>query len=311
MSSSRRALSKLFDFIKMQDRLENTPGFSSALGLSYDSLVNKQDAVTINQNDITLRYPVTADCLLPRQNEISLSTYLAVIDDVTTWALVLGDEKRSRPGKSISLNLWACPDTSVARQPGDEVDIVASTQKIGNNIGFSNATVKDAATNKHLCYASHVKYLPMGPLFDMALSSYGWKATTLYAEHFLEHPVGAQETPLTDLFDSLTFVSDTTATFHVEPAHASLGGPIHGGCQAVLMEMVAAHVAERLFNNVKLDSIQIQYMSPPRSKSGDIEIRTETLSCNDATGDIISRVKLVGDERTKSEGILTFSPRQL
>lgn len=308
--SSRRALSKLFDFIKMQDRLENTPGFSSALGLSYDSLVNKQDAVTINQNDITLRYPVTADCLLPRQNEISLSTYLAVIDDVTTWALVLGDEKRSRPGKSISLNLWACPDTSVARQPGDEVDIVASTQKIGNNIGFCNATVKDAATNKHLCYASHVKYLPMGPLFDMALSSYGWKATRLYAEHFLEHPVGAQETPLSDLFDSLTFVSDTTATFHVEPAHASLGGPIHGGCQAVLMEMVAAHVAERLFNNIKLDSIQIQYMSPPRSKSGDIEIRTETLSCNDATGDIILRVKLVGDERTKSEGILTFSPRQ-
>ena len=77
------------------------------------------------------------------------------------------------------------------------------------------------------------------------------------------------------------------------------------------MEMVATDVAKRLMkSDVALDSIQVQYMSPPRSKSGNVEIQTETLSCDDATGDIILRVKIVGDGRTKSEGILTFSPRQ-
>lgn len=194
--SSRRAISKLHEFLMMQGRVEKTPGFSSALGLSYESLVHNPDAISIDENGVRLRYPVTADSLLPTQPEISLSTYLAVIDDATTWALVLGDDKRSRPGKSISLSLWACPDAAIARQPGDEVDIVASVEKIGNNIGFCKATVKDAATNKLVCYASHVKYLPMGPLFDMALSTYGWKASTLYAEHVLEPP--SVERPFAD-----------------------------------------------------------------------------------------------------------------
>jgi acyl-coenzyme A thioesterase PaaI-like protein len=254
---------------------------------------------------------VTTDRLLPLQNEISLSTYLAVIDDVTTWALVLGDEKRSRPGKSISLSLWAGPDCTIGRRLGDKVDIAATTQKIGNNIGFCNAQVTDATTNKLVCYASHVKYLPMGPLFDMALSSYGWKAATLYAKHFLESPL-PDEVLLTDLFDSLTYVTDTTATFGVVSTHASLGGPIHGGCQAVLMEMVATQVAKQLLNckQVALCSIQIEYMSPPRSKSGTVDIQTETLLYNKTSDCIILRVNIMGDGRIKSQGIISFSSTQ-
>lgn len=307
--SSRRLVRKLHEFVKMQGRVEGTPGFSSALGLSHDLLLNSKESVTADESGVTLRYQVTVDRLLPKHDEISLSTYLAVIDDVTTWALVLGDEKRSRPGKSISLSLWAGPSTTInGRRPGDEVDIVTTVQKIGNNIGFCNAQVVDTASQELVCYASHIKYLSMGPLFDLALSSYGWKAAILYTDRFLSPPP-ADEPSLTDLFDSLTFVSDTAATFNVQPVHASLGGPVHGGCQAVLMEMVASQVAKQKLNceKVALNSIQAEYMSPPRTKSGVIEIQTEVVSYNGTRGDIDMRVMMVGDGRIKSEGILSFS----
>ena len=305
--TSHRLVQKLHEFIKMQGRAEKSPGFSSALGLS--TLGPKAYSVNKEGGAITLNFPVTTERLLPRQNVISLSTYLAIIDDVTTWALVLGDEKRSRPGKSVSLSLWAGPSTVRGREPGDEVDIVTNVQKIGRNMGFCNATVRDTATGGLVCFASHVKYLPMGPLFDVALSSYGWKAATLYSEYFLSDPP-SEAPPLTDLFDSLEFVSDTKATFDVLPIHASLGGPIHGGCQAVLMEMVGIQVAKREFgtDQVSLDSVQIEYMSSPSSKT--VELQAQVLPRSEKSNRINMRIKLVGDGKTKSEGVMCFSKRQ-
>jgi len=304
--SSRRLVHKLHEFVKIQGRVEKAPGFSAALGLDHESLFNHGDVITVDTNGVTLRYPVTTERLLPNSSAMSLSTYLAVIDDVTTWALVLGDEKRSRPGKSVSLNLWAGPSAMNGRRPGDEVNIVATVKKIGRNLGFCGAEIRDTASGDLVCFGSHVKYLPMGLLFDTALSSYGWKAATLYAQHFLSEPL-SNAPPLTDLFDSLREVSETTATFDVEPIHASLGGPIHGGCQAVLMEMVATHVAEKhLGSHVALDSIQVEYMSPPSSKT--VELVTELVPYSETTSDgLTMRVKLIGDAKTKSEGILQFS----
>lgn len=292
----------------MQNRVEKVPGFSSALGLDYDSLLKNDSTVSVNENGVvTLRYPVIRQRLLPNSTKVSLSTYLAAVDDITTWALVLGDEKRSRPGKSVSLNLWAGPCVHQGRQVGDEVNISTSVEKIGRNLGFCGAEIRDSATDNLICFASHIKYLPMGPLFDMALSSYGWKAATLYADHCLSPPLSNNIPPLTDVFDSLTFTSDTTATFNVLPIHASLGGPIHGGCQAVLMELVATQVARRQLDSdeVSLNSIQVEYMSPPNSKT--IELHTRVLSHSKANNELVLRVTLVGDGRTKSKGFLCFS----
>ena len=304
--STRQLTLKLYEFFKMQTRVEKAPGFSSALGLDYNTLLKDENVLSVDENGvITLRYRVTPQRLLPNSAQVSLSTYLAAVDDVTTWALVLGDEKRSRPGKSVSLNLWAGPFPQEGRHVGDEVNISASVHKIGRNLGFCGAEISNADTGNVVCFASHIKYLPMGPLFDMALSSYGWKAATLYTDHFLPSPSSDNIPPLTDLFESLTFTSDATATFHVLPIHASLGGPIHGGCQAVLMELVATQVARRQLdcNEVTLTSIQVEYMSPPSSKT--IELHTQVLSKGSKS--LVLRVKLMGGEKTMSQGILCFS----
>ena len=114
------------------------------------------------------------------------------------------------------------------------------------------------------------------------------------------------------LFDSLTFHNDVddkggghqlqrrrrrhrryVATFQADSRHASLGGPIHGGCQAVLMELAAErycnknddHDVLRVVKGRKNDdnddsavvvhrlvSQTIEYLSPPTSKTIEIHV---------------------------------------
>ena len=62
-----------------------------------------------------------------------------------------------------------------------------------------------------------------------------------------------------DLFQSFHY-TNSVATFTATKAHASLGGPIHGSCQAMLMEMIAT---EKLQHNYEMDSMSIQYLGAP------------------------------------------------
>ena len=190
--------------------------------------------------------------------------------------------------------------------PKDEVDIVAKVKKIGRNLGFTGAEVRDAGGV--VCCASHIKYLPMGFTTDMALSSYGWNAAILYSEYFLS-PKPLHNIPsLSEVFDSLTFVSDMKATFEPSPIHASLGGPIHGGCQAILMELVATQVAKRELatNAVELDAIYVEYMSPPSSRT--VELQVNVLPHSESSAMTNLNVLLLGEDgRAKSEGILRYS----
>ena len=299
--SSCRHIRKFFEFVKLQGRVEKEAGFSTVLGVHYESLINRPVSFD-NEQGLTVRLPLTSEKLLPLRKSVSLSTYLALIDDITTWALVLGDPNRSRPGKSLSMRAeWGLSST-----PKDEVDIVAKVKKIGRNVGFTGAEVRDAGGV--VCCASHIKYLPMGFTTDMALSSYGWKAATLYSEYVLS-PKSLDNIPLlSEIFDSLTFVSDMKATFEPSPIHASLGGPIHGGCQAILMELVATQVAKRELatNAVELDAIHVEYMSPPSSRT--VELQVNVLPHSESSTMINLNVRLLGEDgRTKSEGVLRYS----
>jgi acyl-coenzyme A thioesterase PaaI-like protein len=301
--ASRRGAQKLLEFLKVQSRIEKSPSFSGALGLHHESISASQ--VSFDSDQLTLRLPVTQRIRLPRQESVALSTYLAIIDDVTTWALVLGDPERSRPGVSISLRgEWA----KNGHRPSEEVDIITSITKIGRNVGFVRAEVRDAATGHPICFASHIKYLPMGVFVDLMLSSYGWNATMLYAEHIISSPNKGDPPPLADLFESLKFVSDNRATFERSSVHASLGGPMHGGCQAVLMELVASEVAKRELgaSAVRLDSMHVEYISVPSSKTFEVDVQVN--SKDGAKSSVALRVQLLGGGKTKSEGTLRFSP---
>jgi acyl-coenzyme A thioesterase PaaI-like protein len=249
---------------------------------------------------------------LPHRSSVSLSTYMAAMDDVTTWALVLGDEKRGRAGVSVALNAEWGPAAHHHRRrknlPCDAVDIQATISKIGRNLGFVWAEIKDASTGELLCHGSHIKYLPMGPLMDFMQHINGRKLAIWYADNFLKYHPPVDDRPLADLFEpSFQMQSDTRATFQVGREHASLGGPIHGGCQAVLMELAATEALKRTCPTMTatLDSIHVEYLSSPGGK--EVELVVELLPCSDSSPIVPVQVSLISKGRTSSTGLLRFT----
>jgi acyl-coenzyme A thioesterase PaaI-like protein len=290
----------------MQSRFEKVPSFSRALGLNSGAFSANENVSFDKEHNLTFRLPLTKRIQLPRlEQPVALSTYLAIIDDVTTWALVLGDLQHSRPGVSVSLRAEWGPAAS-RHQLGDQVDVVTSVSKIGRNLGFVRAEVRDVTTGDIVCSASHIKYLSLGIVVDFMLSSYGWNTSKFLTDKLM--PSSETEAPpLIDLFDSLKFESDNRATFEPSLVHASSGGPIHGGCQAVLMQMVATRLAQRELgsSSVRLDSIAIDYMASPKAKITKIDV--QTLPKADGDSSVSLRVQLIGGGRLNSDGLLRFS----
>jgi hypothetical protein len=135
---------------------------------------------------------------------------------------------------------------------------------------------------------------------DFLSSSVGWPLARLYAEYWLSDGPAAppdDDPPpvLADLLaSSVEFVSENRATCSVTRHHASLGGPIHGGCQAVLMELVATRYLQedrktrstlrRHRDNDSagtsgsgalyvLHSMDLEYVSKPSSKKVEITVQ--------------------------------------
>lgn len=341
---SSHSIPKILDFLRLCSRLERTPGFSTAaLGLSYDRIAQLAQTNDLmfdaNKKRLELRFPLQAlPLLLPSSpvmmgqrsattdvGPVSLATYMAMMDDITTWALVLADSKRSRAGKSVCLRAAWNPNRRQPMTGPEEVEFVCQVKKIGRNLAFVGAEVRDSGTKELICYGSHIKYMPMGVVIDFALSSTGWGLTKLYSTHVLSDPKPFSDNVTTDLFEPLQLCNDdcdnddaTMATFTPSKVHASLGGPIHGGCQAVLMEIAANEYAGRQQDpnkldgktRLRLDSISVDYMSPPKSKFVHLKVDQAVgrAACRDC--DALSlRVQLVGadDGRAKSEGSFNYS----
>ncbi|EEC50973.1 predicted protein [Phaeodactylum tricornutum CCAP 1055/1] len=307
-SASARSIQRLFEFLKLQGRVEKSPGFSSALGLTYERISKlPSDSLSFQDQTLKVRLPLASEMLLPKQDSVALSTFTTMIDDVTTWALVLEDSKRSRPGVSVTLqNKWG---TSVALRKvavGDEVEIAATVNKIGRSMGFVQASVHDVATGELVCHGSHVKFLSsMGMVADFLLSSRGWPLAKLYAD-YMEGP-SPEAIPTThSLFEAVKYTSETSATIQVTPGHRSLGGPIHGGAQAVLMELLAREFAQNEWNSslVSVDTIHVEYMSPPSRHT-----KLDLLVTSRTTPNVMElEVRLLGDGNSlKTKGYLTVS----
>lgn len=307
-----KSIQKLFEFLRLVRCLEKSPSFSSALGLSYNAISSlPTDQLSFEKPFLKLRVPLSSKLYLSNQTSVALSTYLAIIDDVTTWALVLSDPRRSRAGVSVSLRTEWGP-AAFKCKPGDSVEISAKTIKVGRNLGFCTAQVREASSGELVCFGSHVKYLPMGFFADFLVSSFGWPLARFYANNW--SPVNDSddlndEMSLANAFESFRiYAEERRATFVAFPYHASLGGPLHGGCQAILMELLATDIAKREFGaddspQVKLESMSVEYLSPPNAKI--VELQVESIKhLNDS---MTLRVQLLCGGKLRSEGILSFS----
>jgi hypothetical protein len=161
---------------------------------------------------------------------------------------------------------------------------------------------------------------------DFLLSSVGWPLTKMYAQHGVQDPPsGAVAPPLSKLFETLEFVAEDRATCDVTPSFASMGGPIHGGCQAILMELVATRYLHRHWRDQGgdaagpppvLHSMDLEYLSKPSPRQ--VELTAQELLPNDySSGNstvnfhkdatiVPVRVVLQSKGRVNSYGVLRF-----
>jgi acyl-coenzyme A thioesterase PaaI-like protein len=302
--SPSRSIIKLLDVLKVAAKMEKAPGFSNYLGLSPDFYAKlSPDELSFERNTFHVRIPISERIYLPHRNAMSLSTYLAIIDETTTWAFVLADEDRGRAGVSVSLDAKCGP---ASRLPTDSVDVNATVTKVGRNMGFVQAEITDSKTQGLICHGSHIKYLPMGPLMDFMTSSRGANLTKWFADTFVDDPRPHDNRPLAALFESFHMESDTRATFVVAPEHASLGGPIHGGCQAILIELAATETLARLLPQLKstMDSIHVEYLSSPSPKEAQLEV--QVMPKTNESPLITVKVNLISKGRLSSVGMLQF-----
>ena len=302
--STSRSISKLIEVLKVAAKMEKAPGFSKYLGLTPDFYTKlPPEELSFDRNKFHVRLPISDRIFLPQRNAMSLSTYLAIIDETTTWAFVLADEKRGRAGVSVSLDAKWGPAAMI---PTDSVDISATVTKVGKNLGFVQAEITDSHSKQLVCHGSHIKFLPMGPLMDFITSSRGAPLTRWFADNFVNAPPTHDERPLAALFDSFQMQSDTRATFKVKPDHASLGGPIHGGCQAVLTELAATETLVRLFpdRTMTMDSIHVEYLSSPSPNEAELDV--QVLPMSESSPIVTVKVELISRGRTSSVGMLQF-----
>lgn len=133
----------------------------------------------LKKKELIFRYVIPNEACSKHFNyTFPLSGFLAIFEDVTTWAIVAEDRDR-RPGVSTSMYIER---GSMGREdefikPGNTVDIIARVSKIGKVFGFAEADAVDVKTGKIICSGRHIKYLPsasfiqdlaLGPLFPLS-----------------------------------------------------------------------------------------------------------------------------------------------
>ncbi len=291
---------KFLDVLKLIHKLEPSPGFSQALGTTFHDLTSSSSAssssIQVEDKGSTVRVELPVNSALYIESKsITLSTYMAIMDDLTTYSLMTVDG--GRPGVSVFMNMET---TGSSLSSVERLAITARTRKVGRNLGFTSAEIRDAATNRMICHGSHIKFLPMGFLADYLLQ-YGWPVIQWWygLSHF-QPPVSAKER--LSLHEVMSSFDTNTGSFRVKPHHASLGGPIHGGCQAVLMEMAASTVAESTLPGCYLQSISIEYLAKPSCPLVDTQVRVVHQDSYSLTLEVL----LLCNGKTKAEGILKY-----
>lgn len=316
-AKGRAAIRRLTDFLSVQAKMEaNKQTFGKFLGLGFPSDTESVSVHSKNeQESLVFRYKLPNDRLKHLQDDTilrkgpSLSTYAAILDELTTQSLIAGAIKHPRPGVSVTLQCqWGAHN---ALSP-EEVDIVTTVTKQGRTLGFVRAEVRDPSTNGMICHFDHVKYLPIGWALGLLLTPFGMWCMNFVLNHVAPLFQKKKTAPLPNyqgILDSFEFTSDKSASFSYGPQHANGVGGLHGGVQAILMEKLGRKVAKTVFGpnvGVECQGLQVSYQS---SASKKLALRAHVIDPPQADR-LTLRIEILRASKKKrtvvSEGILTF-----
>lgn len=220
------------------------------------------------------------------------SAILAVFDEFSTYGL-MSQCKTSRGGVSVHLS------TEIVEKSfaGQEVVIKTSSDKIGKALGFCTMELRTAAEGRLLARGKHIKYMPMGGLWDLLASAtllpvtlavYEYLTTSGFGKFLLglfskkskrpaeENPavrdiagVGAVFGELGLLPTAFNHESSSAATkafeFRVGRHVTNLMGALHGGALAAAIEQACVLSRTQSGDNAPahfVQSMEVRYLSP-------------------------------------------------
>lgn len=304
MKSNTSLTRHVMDFLSIAARQEKL-GFETPLRLTYFTM--NPNLMQLTGKVFTYRYTITPG-ICWNGPSVSLSTYLAMIDSLTTFAIVGAHEatSSSRPGVSVHLQAELNPAVT---PPTKEIDIISTITKLGRTLAFIRAEVRTVDTGDLVCFASHIKYLPTGSWFmDFLFSSWGWPLFKLNTQHLPEvsapKVISIQDT----IKPHLVYQGLGQATLSVRREHTNPFGSLHGGCQAILMEMVSQALAkdELKSDQITLESLQVDYSS---NGKGSVNISSEVTAR--ANRSVVMRVLVIQSDGTPiSQGTLRWTTRK-
>lgn len=357
ISSTMSSLSRiqpLRDFLRITQAWCPSKNFADSFNLSSTKVLRQIDtdnrilSYCEEKQLLTLQYRIPPFSFQPTKThrQLPLSGFLGIIDIVTTWALVQHPQQNSqgrRPGVSIELYTELGPDGLDKIKSGDCVNVEVGVIKMGRNLGFTTAEIKDAATGQIICFGRHTKYLPMDFFRELALGHFfSWTkrfASIFPPKHSLLLSSSSGEgKPAENMkkdseeyiesFDMETVLSWQSissdakkATFLVESHHLNENGTIHGGLLAMAMEKLGEeslqqnHPVEPNENRSWiLKSIKASYLSAARKSTcifvevSDLKMKDSSLECTMAVQIKKMRNSQNGDKSIiLTEGILRWT----
>eukprot|EP00041_Stephanoeca_diplocostata_P015826 m.303815 g.303815 ORF g.303815 m.303815 type:complete len:350 (-) comp20170_c0_seq14:1849-2898(-) len=209
---------------------------------------------------------------------LPLCTVLALFDDISTYSIILAD-RTQRAGASLSLDARMLGPSI---KPGEEVIFRSFAAKVGKVVGFADCQVVRMVDNEKEVIAEgrHVKYLPMGILWDCAfrwvtlervLGMMARMRGTKHSSSSSDAPDSLEVFPVRVVYTEDGDAGDTGATrvsgtVVSGPQHANPFGNAHGGWIACVLEAVARaavdkHVASPV-RRVELVQTAVSYMAP-------------------------------------------------
>mmetsp|Transcript_6169 Transcript_6169/g.15710 ORF Transcript_6169/g.15710 Transcript_6169/m.15710 type:complete len:235 (-) Transcript_6169:498-1202(-) len=191
-----------------------------------------------------------------------------MLDEVSTYAGTVQWDRNCRPGKSVQLEGRSLRPIDIG--PGDALVIETRLQKIGRTIGFVEITVENASGTP-LIEASHVKFMPMGPLFDVGLHPTLQPLTLPAWEALLDRQsVHSYTMPekIEELF-SFTDLGDGSLELTITPELGNPIGGVHGGATVVLSQLAAFRaVEEKLGRGAVATAIRTNLLSSVDTTKG-------------------------------------------
>lgn len=308
------------------------PGFNHALKLSSSTIESQRIRVgtssTIRQEgDWTYRYKLS-----PQVPKYSVGLLTALMDELSTDA-VFRVGLPAAPGLSLQMQTELVDKKKAWDFFHDptkpELDIINTVAKLGKTISHTRTDFRCPNSKDLIAFSSHVKYMPSGSFFMDVLFrnrilydlyvSYSLRTTTIrtYDEKSLLSEVILPHLTYHHVIDADSDVDDTTpqATFQVNTEHTNPFGALHGGCHAMIMEVVAQSYAANRFQttgNIVLEAMQVEYLSA--GQQGPVDVYCETLgeyeSSSVQTGTTLHVKVLIKQQtngRVSSEGKLRFS----